>query len=309
MLRRPRLRPAPRRRRRRRASGRRRRAARGAAGRRGRAALAGHALRGRRRVPRPGRDDGRRTARVERWSRSSGRGRAVRDAPPCRCRRPARSGSPTAARCAAETVVVSAGALGRAAARRRFVDLPPLQVTQQQIFHFPRLDTDRSRRGRRRSTSRRPSAVYHLAGGRDGGAGDDRKIGEHDGGVDCTADTRTGVVNPQARERARRVRQALAARARPGAARRGDLPLHRDPDRGLPPRPGRVGRRLLAVLGTRGQVRAADRRAGRRPGAGLGRRSRTGSGWPSTKRDGSARSRCDSDRRMSFFAPDQPVPT
>ena len=40
------------------------------------------------------------------------------------------------------------------------------------------------------------SAVYHLAGGRDGGASDDRKIGEHDGGVDCTADTRTGVVEP-----------------------------------------------------------------------------------------------------------------
>jgi monomeric sarcosine oxidase len=98
----------------------------------------------------------------------------------------------------ADTVVVAAGAwVGPLLSS--VVDLPPLRVTQQQIFHFPRLDPTQPPWP---STIHEPvtSAVYHLAGGRDGGAGDDRKIGQHDGGVDCTADTRTGEVNPQARE-------------------------------------------------------------------------------------------------------------
>ena len=63
--------------------------------------------------------------------------------------------------------------------------MDPKQVTQQQIVHFPRLDP---------SQPPWPSvihelptaAVYHLAGGRDGGPGDDRKLGDHDGGVPCT---------------------------------------------------------------------------------------------------------------------------
>ncbi len=45
------------------------------------------------------------------------------------------------------------------------------------------------------------AAVYHLAGGRDGGAGDDRKIGEHDGGSSTTADERTGVIDEGSRRR------------------------------------------------------------------------------------------------------------
>lgn len=80
------------------------------------------------------------------------------------------------------------------------MSLPPLQVTQQQVFHFPRLDP---------ASPPWPSvihdtpsaAVYHLAGGRDGGSADDRKIGEHDGGTPCTAATRSGVVDPAAQER------------------------------------------------------------------------------------------------------------
>jgi sarcosine oxidase len=43
--------------------------------------------------------------------------------------------------------------------------------------------------------------VYHLAGGRDGGPGDDRKIGEHDGGHETTAAGRDGVVDAASRER------------------------------------------------------------------------------------------------------------
>lgn len=98
----------------------------------------------------------------------------------------------------AETVVVAAGAWVEKLISP-FVELPPLHVTQQQIFHFPRADPTQPPWP---STIHEPltSAVYHLAGGRDGGAGDDRKLGQHDGGVDCAADTRTGVVNPQARE-------------------------------------------------------------------------------------------------------------
>jgi sarcosine oxidase len=80
------------------------------------------------------------------------------------------------------------------------VPLPPMRVTQQQIFHFPRLDP---------SAPPWPSvihesatnAVYHLAGGRDGGALDDRKIGEHDGGTECSAAKRTGVVDPDSQAR------------------------------------------------------------------------------------------------------------
>jgi sarcosine oxidase len=80
------------------------------------------------------------------------------------------------------------------------VDLPSLQVTQQQIFHFPRLDP---------SAPPWPSvihesttnAVYHLAGGRDGGAHDDRKIGEHDGGTATSAADRDGIISEESAKR------------------------------------------------------------------------------------------------------------
>ncbi|MDT4941924.1 MAG: sarcosine oxidase [Pseudonocardiales bacterium] len=80
------------------------------------------------------------------------------------------------------------------------VELPPLRVTQQQIFHFPRLDT---------AVPPWPSVihepdehpVYHLAGGRDGGAGDDRKVAEHDAGKVTSAADRDGAVEPASRAR------------------------------------------------------------------------------------------------------------
>jgi sarcosine oxidase len=80
------------------------------------------------------------------------------------------------------------------------VALPTLRVTQQQVFHFPRLDLSLPPWP---SVIHEPEghAVYHLAGGRDGGPGDDRKIGEHDAGGVTTAATRDGVVDPQSRER------------------------------------------------------------------------------------------------------------
>ncbi|WP_375481757.1 FAD-dependent oxidoreductase [uncultured Jatrophihabitans sp.] len=79
----------------------------------------------------------------------------------------------------ASRVVVAAGAWV-AGLLDGALPLPALTVTQQQVFHFPRLDP---------SAPPWPSvihehgrAIYHLAGGRDGGPLDDRKLGEHDGG-------------------------------------------------------------------------------------------------------------------------------
>lgn len=80
------------------------------------------------------------------------------------------------------------------------VPLPQLQVTQESVFHFPRRDP---------SAPPWPSTIhesaeimYHLAGGRDGGPRDDRKIGAHHGGVPTTAAERDGAVPAAARERA-----------------------------------------------------------------------------------------------------------
>lgn len=98
----------------------------------------------------------------------------------------------------ADRVVVAAGAwleplLGR------LVPLPPLRVTEQQVFHLPRRDP---------GAPPWPSvihedahAVYHLAGGRDGGPGDDRKIGAHDLSRSTTAAERSGIIDPAARQR------------------------------------------------------------------------------------------------------------
>jgi sarcosine oxidase len=79
------------------------------------------------------------------------------------------------------------------------VSLPKLRVTQQQIFHFPRLDLDAPPWPSVIHEGSRP--IYHLAGGRDGGPGDDRKIGEHDAGKEIVAGQGDGVVDPASRER------------------------------------------------------------------------------------------------------------
>jgi sarcosine oxidase len=79
------------------------------------------------------------------------------------------------------------------------VPLPRLRVTQQQIFHFPRLDLGAAPWPSVIHEGERP--VYHLAGGRDGGPGDDRKIGEHDAGKEIVAGRGDGLVDPASRER------------------------------------------------------------------------------------------------------------
>jgi monomeric sarcosine oxidase len=96
----------------------------------------------------------------------------------------------------ARHVVVAAGAwvtdlLGD------LVALPPIHVTQQQVFHFAHLGPP---------AAPWPSAIhedgpaiYHLTGR---GANDDRKIGEHDTrGTPTTPASRTHVVDPEARNR------------------------------------------------------------------------------------------------------------
>jgi sarcosine oxidase len=104
-------------------------------------------------------------------------------------------GSWVAGRC----VVVAAGAWV-APLLSGVVGLPALRVTQQQVFHFPRLDPAAPPWP---SVIHEPEghAVYHLAGGRDGGPGDDRKIGEHDAGGETTAADRDGVVDAVSRAR------------------------------------------------------------------------------------------------------------
>jgi sarcosine oxidase len=98
----------------------------------------------------------------------------------------------------ATTAVIAAGAwVGPLVGT--LVALPQLRVTQQQIFHFPRLDLAAPPWPSVIHEDVRP--IYHLAGGRDGGPDDDRKIGEHDAGFETSAAGRDGVVQAESRDR------------------------------------------------------------------------------------------------------------
>ncbi|MFJ9211619.1 FAD-dependent oxidoreductase [Streptomyces sp. NPDC102264] len=98
----------------------------------------------------------------------------------------------------AERVVVAAGAW-TAGLLGEHLALPPLTVTQQDTFHFPRLDP--AAPAWPSVLHERGDGIYHLAGGRDGGPGDDRKIGEHYSGRKTTATGRDGVITPRSRAR------------------------------------------------------------------------------------------------------------
>jgi monomeric sarcosine oxidase len=101
-------------------------------------------------------------------------------------------------RLAANSVVVAAGAwVGNLL--DGLVALPRIEVTQQQIFHFPRMDTQAEAWPSVIHDELTP--VYHLAGGRDGGPGDDRKVAEHRHGTPTTAAGRSGMVDPASRAR------------------------------------------------------------------------------------------------------------
>lgn len=100
----------------------------------------------------------------------------------------------------ADVVVVAAGAWVEPLLGAQLA-LPPLAVTQQQVFHFPRRDPSAPPWPSVIHVQGTGDEVYHLAGGRDGGPGDDRKVAEHQHGRPVDADTRDGVVDPAARER------------------------------------------------------------------------------------------------------------
>ncbi|MEU6285293.1 FAD-dependent oxidoreductase [Streptomyces sp. NPDC047028] len=95
--------------------------------------------------------------------------------------------------------VVVAGGAWTAGLLDGLVALPPLTVTQQDTFHFPRLDP--AARAWPSVLHEDGPGIYHLAGGRDGGPGDDRKIGEHYGGRRTTAAGRDGVITAASRAR------------------------------------------------------------------------------------------------------------
>lgn len=99
-------------------------------------------------------------------------------------------------------VVVAAGAWAGRLLGDAGIPMPALEITQQQVFHFPR----------RRGVPEWPIVVhddelgtYSLPGGRDGGPGGARKVAEHmsraPGSRPTTATTRSGVVDPVARRR------------------------------------------------------------------------------------------------------------
>ena len=78
------------------------------------------------------------------------------------------------------------------------IPLPPLTVTQQQVFHFRQRDP----------AAAWPTFVHKgalqlfgLPSGADGGPRPAMKVAQHDGGRPTTATTRDGVVDPASRER------------------------------------------------------------------------------------------------------------
>lgn len=97
----------------------------------------------------------------------------------------------------ARAVVLTAGAWLPDLTRGMVLDpvLPELSITQEQTFHFPRTDP---------SQDPWPSTIhaaegfeiYHLSGGRDGGAGLDRKVAEHHHGRPASATGRDGLIDP-----------------------------------------------------------------------------------------------------------------
>ena len=93
------------------------------------------------------------------------------------------------------------------------VALPPLQVTQQQAFHFaPREEPAAPWPIFICKDAGDRDHVYGLPGGRDGEVPGAMKIGEHHNGKATTADGRDGLVDPRARERV----QAFTRKRLPG---------------------------------------------------------------------------------------------
>jgi sarcosine oxidase len=78
------------------------------------------------------------------------------------------------------------------------VDLPPLRVTQQQVFHFRLRDPAAIWPT---VVHKADQQVFGLRSGTDGGPKSAFKVAQHDGGTPTTASTRDGLVDPEARDR------------------------------------------------------------------------------------------------------------
>ena len=157
------------------------------------------------------------------------------------------------------------------------VELPPLTVIQQQVFHFAPVAAT----GQAALVHPWPIFVcqdetdncYGLPGGRDGEVPGAIKIGEHiyPSLPATTALDRDFEVDPAARARITDFVGQAAARPERYPGQRDHLPLHHDEERGFRPRPAWPVRRRVAVFRPRSQVRAAARRDHRRPGGGQAR--------------------------------------
>ncbi len=100
---------------------------------------------------------------------------------------------------AARHVVVAAGGWLPSLLDGR-VPLPQLTVSRQDVCHFPRRDLSQLPWPSVIHTGAKGD-VYHLAGGRDGGAGDGRKIGEHDRRRPAQPDGDDHAIDPISRAR------------------------------------------------------------------------------------------------------------
>jgi sarcosine oxidase len=98
---------------------------------------------------------------------------------------------------AAETVVIAAGAWLPDFALP--IPLPPLRVTQQQVFHFRQREP--SVRWPVMVSKDEKMQVFGLPSGGDGGPLPAVKVAEHDRGTPTTARTRSGAVDPDSRAR------------------------------------------------------------------------------------------------------------
>ena len=100
----------------------------------------------------------------------------------------------------ADRVVVAAGAWLPHLAGSLGVplELPPLQVSQQQVFHFRQRDPAEQWPI---FVHKHDLQTFGLPSGADGGPQPAIKVGQHDGGTPATVLDRTGIVDPAARDR------------------------------------------------------------------------------------------------------------
>ena len=132
---------------------------------------------------------------------------------------------------------------------------PPLQVTEENAFHFPYRELVTN--GGRPSSTEGPPSGSTLPGGRDARFRG-QKMAEFLGGRGRLRRGQHGASTPRT-ARGSWTRPAVPPRPRPRALRGDDLPVHQHPHRRLRRRRGGRDDRRLALLRTRREVRPVDR--------------------------------------------------